>query len=384
MRVAAAAVICAALVALLLFTLGSDLDEVISQISLTMMICAAIAFVAARGRGWRIAWFNVAAVGAILYAATAWVVEAPPDNGRRQEWDGAKLFVADPAMGHRPETSFQTPARLWIDDRLIYDVTYTIGADGLRIAPPDNGGDDIPCVLFFGCSYTFGEGVDDADALPFQVGVKAQGQYRVHNFGFSGYGPHHMLAAIETGLVDRVVHCQPKYAVYQAMPHHILRAAGKWSWDWRGPRYVLDERGEAVRSGNFSDQRSPALEKSALVRRFRPEHEPTIGEVTPEDIRLLYAIVAKSRRLLLERYPGIEFHVIEWDTDEAGPTVGLFTGEHQDSYHVHMISKILPARDDAEKAYHLSPDIHPSPLTYRLIADYVVEKILHLPPAEAE
>jgi hypothetical protein len=74
---------------------------------------------------------------------------------------------------------------------LIYDVTYTIDADGLRIAAGlDENPHDNRCMLFFGCSFTFGEGVDDHEAMPYVAGTLAN--LRAYNFGFPGYGPHQM------------------------------------------------------------------------------------------------------------------------------------------------------------------------------------------------
>jgi hypothetical protein len=53
------------------------------------------------------------------------------------------------------------------DDEVIFDVVYTISAHGFRVTPGAGGtSGSAGRVLFFGCSYTFGEGVEDDQTLP--------------------------------------------------------------------------------------------------------------------------------------------------------------------------------------------------------------------------
>ena len=60
---------------------------------------------------------------------------------------------------------------------------------GLRVEPPLAPSHGDRCVLFFGCSYTFGEGVNDTETLPYRTGVLAEGLLRMINFGLHSYGP---------------------------------------------------------------------------------------------------------------------------------------------------------------------------------------------------
>ena len=114
--------------------------------------------------------------------------------------------------------------RKFLDDEPIFDVVYTTNEAGLRASPPS--AEARESILFFGGSFTFGTGVNDDETMPHRGGVATKGKYRVFNFGYAGYGPHQMLAAIEGGLVDEIVIEPPKYVIYQAIPHHVERAAG--------------------------------------------------------------------------------------------------------------------------------------------------------------
>jgi hypothetical protein len=112
----------------------------------------------------------------------------------------------DPVLGYVAPASTKRIARK-VNGRtgeVIYEHQVTIGENGLRTTLPFNRLSK-EAILFFGGSFTYGEGVGDDETLPAQVGKITKGRYRVYNFGLHGYGPQHMLAAVEHGLVGREV-----------------------------------------------------------------------------------------------------------------------------------------------------------------------------------
>ena len=366
----------AAALATLLALLRSQVP--VFWIGLAWSAVCAVGFFAAAKRMTRAVWFNIGAILLIIGLADAYVGFGDHGPRTRQEFNNSgAFFVTEPLMGHRPGAGETTTARMYYGDEQIYDVVYTINADGLRISPPEAPSDPVRCVLFLGDSYTFGEGVNDQETMPYQVGVKAHGQWRVRNFGFSGYGPHHMLAALETGLVERAAKCDPKFAIYQAHPHHVTRAAGKWWWDRYGPRYMLQADGTVVRHGNFGDAGRPGwmsdlLDQSTLAQRLNDN--PT---TTPADVDLFNGIVSASRRLLQQRYPGIEFVVLYWNVTDGEVFARMFTdGSAAGPMTIYPLSKILPEWEHMQERYTLPHDVHPNPLAHRIIADYVVDHIL--------
>lgn len=327
----------------------------------------------------RVVAFNLGSVALVGAAAT--ILLAPQPGKRVQTFsDGAfGVFMRDDAMGHRPAAGLDTRATLHVDGELVYDVTYTTDADALRVSPPIAAGEQRGCILFFGCSYTFGEGVEDHEAMPYVVGVKTHGAYQVRNFGYSGYGPHHMLAAIETGLVERAAHCTPTIAVYQAHPHHVLRASGKWWWDLYGPRYVMSPTGGIARQGSFADDPFESDRREERVDARVVPSERDDAEATAEDVELFHAIVQRSRDLLVARYPGIEFHVLHWDIGDPPIFAAAW---HARGITVHPLSQVLPLRQRGwESALLLPRDVHPIASTHARIAEYVVAAILHGAPA---
>lgn len=330
--------------------------------------------------------FLNASITAVMFTATeAYLsvleIEAPSYS------DGYR--VRDDVLGTAPVRGVQAHSTKTERGVRLYDVTYTIDVKGLRAAPPVKNGESPSCILFFGCSFTFGEGLQDTETLPFQVGIHSGGQYRTFNFGFHGYGPHQMLAAIEHGLVRRVVDCRPEYAIYQALPHHVVRVAGKVFFGQHAPRYKIGSDGIVRLTGHFDDGKkvsSPLekevrwhLGKSTIYRFLERFLENQNEHVSRDDIRLLLAIVRRSKDLISAEYPGIKFHVILWQNwqEEAVIYRELQDGFRQMNIPIHLVEDILPGYTVDSPKYVLSTiDKHPNVLANRILAQYVLSKIV--------
>jgi hypothetical protein len=83
---------------------------------------------------------------------------------------------------------------------------------------------------FFGCSFTFGEGLNDSATLPQAFADSLDRRERVLNLGFSGYGPQHFLSELQSGILDSVIGPQPKLFVFLTSAGHAERSACKPYW----------------------------------------------------------------------------------------------------------------------------------------------------------
>lgn len=70
----------------------------------------------------------------------------------------------------------------------IYDVTYSF-ADGRRVTP-DSDPTSQQYSLFLGGSFTFGEGINDTETLPYYYNQHYSQKRKIRNYGFHGYGTH--------------------------------------------------------------------------------------------------------------------------------------------------------------------------------------------------
>jgi hypothetical protein len=83
----------------------------------------------------------------------------------------------------------------------------------------------------------FGHGVENDQTLPFYFVQEAGGTFEGFNFAGEGWGPHQMLRETENGFV-RSVAGKPDVAIYEAIPDHLRRVAGRAPWE-DGPQYEL-------------------------------------------------------------------------------------------------------------------------------------------------
>ncbi|PIE29230.1 hypothetical protein CSA57_09490 [candidate division KSB3 bacterium] len=302
--------------------------------------------------------------------------------------DTRHYYSQDDILGYAPLKGRTVHSRKYQGNKLMYDVTYTIGPDGLRISSASATHGSTECALFFGGSFTFGEGVNDDETLPSVAGRLAHIQ--VYNFGFHGYGPHQMLSALEHGLVEKLVQCRPTVAIYQAVLHHVDRAAGIVAWGLHSPRYILDKDGNISYAGHFDDspiswqrirrRQEILLKKSFFFQKYFQHRHRTI---TDKDLRLFLEIVDASRKAAQARFPGIRFCILLWDESPWNSKFqALQRGLEEKQIELHLISRILPNLHSRPGQYTIGPaDPHPNAGTHKCIAEYVVEHILQNPTA---
>jgi hypothetical protein len=278
-----------------------------------------------------------------------------------------------PILGYTLQKNCQTRATKYYDKKLLYDVTYTINVHGWRIVPYPSP-DSATAVAFLGCSYTFGEGVNDNETLPYRFAEKSGGRFKAFNFGIHGYGPYQMLAIFENELEKPALGARrPRYAIYQALVHHVARCTGHAFWDQAGPKYILDEQGEAIYTGPFQNLYRREFIKALMRSHIMRLRFSLMPQITSADIDLYVGIVKKSANIFHQRYGG-EFYVLLWPEKSQAYTE-VSTKLHAQQIKVIKVEDILPDYNTEEEKYrpHIPIDYHPVPLTYEKIAEGLVK-----------
>lgn len=327
--------------------------------------------------------FNLAWIFVLLGGAEVLLWAAAPDTGRTIPANAQRLLTAPhDVLGYAPVAGRSMRTRRVIDGRTSFDVVYTIGPDGWRQAPPRNAPAPPESILCFGCSYMFGDGVTNEEALPYRLEQALDGRYQVHNIACSGWGPHQMLAALESGLVQETVAQAPRYVIYLAMSDHAGRVAGRRNWDKRGPRYAVRDGGRVERIGSFSELRR----ESYWERRWRKFqgrswirgalHQHVLSAPDPADVALWVAIVRQARDYVKTTWPEAEFHVLLWDAAPEGDEA-FVAGAGAEALRVHRVSEILPGFDGDWVPWAVDRyDPHPNSKADAALADYVAREIV--------
>jgi hypothetical protein len=341
----------------------------------------------------KVVCLNLAVAFVTLGALETWATAITSTRSAEAATYDPASYQRDDVLGVAPSPHSVVRSTRRRDGEVIFDATYTIGPDRLRVVPPSNLHPPDACVLFFGDSFIYGEGLADEQTLPFRVAVLGEGRYQVYNFGFHGYGPHQMLSALEHGRVAEVIRCRPTQVIFQSLTDHVARAAGVVSWARHHPRYRLQPDGTVRYDGHFDDG-APAdtgrvtrevreqMAKSGLYRWLSARHR----KVNADDLRLYVGIVSQARRDIEAAYPGCSFDVLLWaqSNGEVGATL---PGSAVDSalraagITPRIVEQILPAYAQDSASYAIPFDGHPNARANDLLAHYVVQSILRSPSA---
>jgi hypothetical protein len=343
-------------------------------------------------------WFNAAFFFVVLtllevYGYHRWSAER--QVGYHWTPPRSSFFRPDGHLGYAMCENAQARVQCVFHDQIVHEAVYTTDEQGLRIAPPTPDPMSKECVLFMGCSITFGNGLNDQETAAYRLGMKTQGKYAIYNFGVGGYGAHQVYTQLDRGLVGRVIGShRPRVVIYQAILGHGVRAMGRAPWDRNGPRYVLDVDGRLVHKGTFvhgegfnrrkiwiAKKVSEAINRSFAVRQIRKD-----GLVAnPDSLKLHVALVKSFRDTLQQSYPECEFHVVFWDRKRhPSQYCRSFVQQLRAlSIPVHEIVDILPGFSENMTPYECAPpyETHPNALANELLAEYILDNIL--PQSEA-
>ena len=239
--------------------------------------------------------------------------------------------------------------------------------------------------LFFGCSFTFGEGVAADNNLP--CSVQNITNHRAFNYGRNGFGPGHMYYILQDDSLFEKSMPVKGAAVYTFMTDHIYRTAGEMERITSGflhaayPLFRLDDEG-LPRA--FSLRERPAL-NTALRAGTAFRRVSSLGRLIglrlqfplspmPEAVSLTAAVIAQSARAYRRRFDG-RFFVVIWPRGEVllPQLKTSFVAALRDEG-IEVIEP--PPFPEAGLAQLHSDDPHPSSSEYRWIARYVASDIL--------
>ncbi|HEY8033195.1 MAG TPA: SGNH/GDSL hydrolase family protein [Methylocella sp.] len=181
----------------------------------------------------------------------------------------------------------------------IYSADYTIDSNLLReIHSVETG----PAIVFFGDSFTFGIGVNDADTLP-QIFADLLGRkQRVLNLGVGGFGPQQFFAQLQTGRFDGVIGAQPQLFIFTTFAGHAERTACKPFWTRYWPRFVLENGHVALKGECYQGSSLRVREWLEDMASYRLFIEPYLQKATQQDFELYIGMVLAAVNLAKEKY----------------------------------------------------------------------------------
>jgi hypothetical protein len=283
-----------------------------------------------RGNRWRSGALLLAAVAlavGLLDALAGWFAPQAHGAGLVRWTEPSEWLTPDPNLGYRPTPNQVVVGLAAFDSQPVYRVTYTIGPDGTRIAPPAPPGADL--YLFMGDSFMFGQGLEDNQNLSAQFARANDLKVRTVNFSAPGYGPNHLVRAFEAGFLDRFAGDKVKAVVTWIIPDHLSRVTGDGGWLGASPRYVLDD-GKLEFTGSFTHYRW--MNPLAGLRYLAGKHFAFVNAIgmrqhQTEQAELFDALMLRLQALAKEKFNAPLIVVFSWPDENSGSSYG--TGDEQ-------------------------------------------------------
>lgn len=296
---------------------------------------------------------------------------------RTKMTDGWSVLRPEIGWGPQAEGVYHAEKTDITSNTIIYNADYTIDKNLLRHTASKSEGEAI---VFFGDSFTFGDGVEDQETMPQRFSDRLSHQERVLNLAFTGYGPQQFLREMEIGLYDKVIGPKPKLFIFMTAAWHAERTSCKAYWTPPAPFYIVDDHNNI----SFKGQCNPPG-PSLWFRQWRENSaaykfliEPYRHKLTHEDVEFYVRILERAIDLARIKY-GVPV-LIPYLTypkeylDSTGFTDELIM-ERLKKAGAEVTDVSLKEEENNGKIISIKGDGHPTPLAHdlraRLLIDYI-------------
>lgn len=284
-------------------------------------------------------------------------------------------MMFDKDLGYKPKPDTSHTGTRTKDGKIIYSIQYSTDDNSLRITPLDTIKPRTKYAQFYGCSMTFGEGVQSNETMPYYFG-EYDSTYRPYNFAYSGYGPHQMLARLQTENVKKIVRENTGIGFYIYINDHVNRVLGTMTnYGYNGGQapYYHEVNGQLQHNGLFKEGRKikswifERLLKSNILKLFK------IGypfKITEQDYELTAEVMAVASREYKKQFGNDNFYVIIYPTIlDNSLIISLLKkkGVKVLDYSKHF--------NPLEKGYSIPYDEHPTALANEILIKQLVKDI---------
>lgn len=284
------------------------------------------------------------------------------------------LYAPRPVIGWGPSRAGRYPNERIDPDTgaAIYRAAYTIDSNLLRQTQSCEKG---PAIVFFGCSFTFGLGLNDADTLPQLFADSIDRKSRILNLAFAGYGPHQFLSELQAGIFDSVIGPQPKLFVFVTAAWHAERSSCRSRYGLNGPRYTIENGQLMLKGVCYAGLGLRVMQLLAGSAGYRWLIEPYWRRVNHDDIELYVQITLAAVKLAKTKYhvpviilePGDAPAELDHYLEGTGFTAAAISQRFRDEGAI-VIDATLDKERAAGMILSIPGDGHPTALANRLRA----------------
>lgn len=238
---------------------------------------------------------------------------------------------------------------------------------------------DKKSILIFGCSFAYGCGLTSKETISNKLSEYTQ--RTVYNFAIPAAGIQHMLKLIKTGIC--LTNISPEHIIYIYIPSHINRLRADI---FLNPLYIngINLKYE-LKDNKLKLVKSPLnifsktfIIKSLLYQKDLKRNNSSI-ENKNYNALLAKAIFNESKKILEEKYPGIKFTILRYETegDEAEylELEEMWNDLEKDGFSVIKSSDLIGRKYKYHSQDTNIDECHPSAYAFDVLVPPLAEKL---------
>lgn len=225
-------------------------------------------------------------------------------------WQYPNEFIPDPDLGYRHRPNSQVRHICRTANEIVFDAIYSFDQYGRRYAKIENQQDRKKFIILSGCSFTYGNTINDDETLNFFLAQELS-DFFPHNYGIGATGANHTLALVSSNRFKEEIKQESGYFFYIYIPDHVPRTSGylpSLMWLKDSPYYEIESNNEVVRKGSFKSGRplytNFLLKLSSWLPFFRGKVFPNISN---DDYLYTCRLIVESKKRFIDKYPTSHF-----------------------------------------------------------------------------
>ncbi len=267
-----------------------------------------------------------------------------------------------------------------VTDRVKYKVRYQTNEYGYRKLPQRKA--PLYNIIFLGCSFTFGEGVDGEKTFPGLIAEKFP-RAQVFNFGTSGASPASVMRIMRLNPQKYIKGINPKLpsiVIFTYIDDHMRRIVGTSAYLKNiSPEdevyYVIQPDGKIQDAGTFTEHRSNLRWLYKLIGSTQTAKVTNLElPATTEDDYLLTARLFLSMKFFFQHYLEDSTFFVSSFVYGSQTFPDLNEQLQREKIPSFDYSSILMS-ELTNQRHFLAGDAHPSELSYLLQAEFLAEDL---------
>lgn len=273
-------------------------------------------------------WFKIYPRDLIKPVPEKYLYHPSSELLKSQVEDAVKKYTSEPGLSLEKPDVTHVKAVAEGTDLTVFEVKYMKDPQGRRYVENQEWKKKAnKFVLAFGCSFTFGEGLDQGMDYPSQLAAKLDNSWKVYNFGVMGYGANDVLKNIDQK-EDRYlkgVQEEEGVFVWLLLKDHLMRTFCPWNCYLNSYRWIQSKPEFEILDGKFvtksSFKGSPkwkrkifkALARVHFVQRYGFPESPSWTE---EDFEMFAKMLEEITLRMKEKKIRKKYVIFEHDLND--------------------------------------------------------------------